>query len=170
MIQIPVKLLGKLRRRRNAFNRLALRCESLTNDLIHIVITVGSEPPDKNCIGFGIGQCFITLVKLLILIARDRVIGIAISRRIFGRDARLRANITREMLVFGDPAMRRCLVWIIHGGNWLKLLLIEHFMFKAERTVRQSAVTITEIFIDRPSINQPAVRISLTRAVTDLSS
>src|SRR5690349_17493276 len=51
--------------------------ERLTDDLVHIVIAIGCEPPDKGDVVGRIRQRLVALEQLLILGPRDRIIRIA---------------------------------------------------------------------------------------------
>ena len=62
--------------------------QRLPDDLVHIVVAVGREPADESDVVGRIGERLVALEQLLIFRPRDRIIRIALGRRIFVRDRR----------------------------------------------------------------------------------
>ncbi len=62
--------------------------------------------------------------------------------------------LTGKVLVFGDARMRDCLIRVVDHRHRLKLRLINGLVLETQRPIRKTAVAITEVFIDRPAIDQ----------------
>src|SRR5690348_1665629 len=58
------------------------RCQRLADDLVHVVITVGRQPPDESHAFGRIGKRLVALEQLLVLRSRDWIIRIALGRGI----------------------------------------------------------------------------------------
>src|SRR5918994_5239903 len=100
------------------------RGERLPDDLIHIVVAVGREPSDEGHVAGLVCERLIFLEQLLVLRPRDRVIGIALRRRIFVGDRRPRVLLAGEMLVLADAGEWHILRRIIHHRDRLEPFLV----------------------------------------------
>ena len=76
--------------------------QRLTDDLVHVVVSVRGQPPDEPDIRRRQRQALVFLEQLLVLGLRDRVIGVAFGRRIFVGERRLGVLLAGQMLVLGD--------------------------------------------------------------------
>src|SRR6185369_12967578 len=124
--------------------------QRLTDDLVHVVVAVGCKAPDERHARRRIRQLLIFLVERLILLARHRVIGIALRTRIFIGDRRLRMLLPGQMLIFGNPGVRHVGRRIVHHGDGLVPFLVKRLMIELEAAVGQLAEAEIEIFVDRP--------------------
>src|SRR4029079_16432739 len=87
----------------------AERRKRLSDDLVHVVISVGRQPPNEGHIVGRIGKRLLLLEQLLVLGARDRIIRISLGRGIFVGDRRHRSLLPGQMLVLADPGERHVL-------------------------------------------------------------
>src|SRR5437868_2476712 len=77
-------------------------CERLPDDLVHVVIAVGRKPPDEGYAAGRVRERLVLLEQLLVLGTRDRIIWVALGRRIFIGDGGHRRLLPSQMLVLAD--------------------------------------------------------------------
>ena len=121
--------------------------ERLPDHLIHIVIAVGRKAAHEGDAGSGIGQGLVFLEQRLVLRPRDRIIRIALRRRIFVGDAGLGMALAGQVLILGDPCVGHLRVGIIDHGDRLELGLVHHLMLEAQAPVGQLAVAKPDILL-----------------------
>ena len=135
----------------------------MADDLVHVVVAIRGEPPDEGDTALLARQGLIALEQRLVLLARDRIVGIALGLRVFAGDAGARVLFAGQVLVLGDPGVGHRLVGIVHHGHRLEPFLVQRLVLEPQRTVRQLAVAVAEVLVDRAGEHQVPVRIGRPR-------
>src|SRR3954464_7500025 len=120
------------------------RCERLTDDLIHVVVTIGRQPSDEPDVGRRQRQTLVFLKEFLVFRARDRVVRIAFGAWVLVRDRRARIVLPGHVLILADAGVILRLR-IVHGADRLEPSLVQSLVLEAERPVGQATVAEAEI-------------------------
>ena len=94
--------------------------QCLTDDLVHIVVSVSAEFADEDNVVALTSQLFITLVEMLVLRPRNRIIRLSLVAGELVRDACLGMPLPGQMLVFGNPGERNFLRGIVDDSDRLE--------------------------------------------------
>ena len=131
-----------------------MRGERLADDLVHIVVTIASEPAQEKHVGTASRERFVAFVEERVLRPRNRIVRVAVTTRELETDRGRAMRLPREMLELGDARVRHVRGWIVDDPDRLVAALGQGAMLEGEAAIRKGAEAAPEIGVDRAGVDR----------------